>query len=309
MEEIQTEELNTANPGLNSKTGGFAFSACIVAFLVAQLIFALLLSFLPQYGKAYWYVNFLCGPCGIAVAVLATLKIRKVKFKQIFPVKCSLKYYLIALLLVFGLFFSLNQINGLFMRLLGKEESETSIQLTKFLVNLKGFDVVLAIIVIAVLPALFEETMFRGLILNNTLPDAGGIRTIFLVGFAFSIFHSNPEQTVYQFIAGCLFAFIAIRSGSILPGVLMHFINNALAIILAACHAVDDAGNFAVSSGVNIALTVLGACALIGGVIWLILDKKPLEKCKKGGVKYFFLYGLVGIAVCAVLWISTFILT
>lgn len=314
MENNQTEELVTVNSNLNSKTGGFAFSACTVAFLAAQVVFAILLVVLKRvgvtvYSKPYWYINFLCGPVAIAAATFFTLKRRKVALKQIFPIKCKPKYFIIALMLVFGLFFSLNQINTLFIKMLGKEESETSVKLAEFLTSLNAGEVILALLIIAVLPALFEETMFRGLILNSAEKDAGSIRTIFLVGFVFSLYHGNPEQTVYQFVAGCIFAFIAIRSGSILPGILMHFVNNALAIILPACNLVDEAGDFAVSNGVNIALTVIGAAALIGGIVWLILDKKPLEKCRKGGVKYFFLYGAVGIGVCAVLWIATFVLS
>ena len=136
----------------------------------------------------------------------------------------------------------------------------------------------------------------------------GTIRTVFIVGFAFSLFHASAEQTVYQFLAGCVFAFVALRAGSILPSVLMHFINNAMIIIFAACGILDEAGNLIVSSGGQIALIVTSALCFIGGIVWLILDKKPLKKCEKGSVAAFFVYGSVGIAVLGIMWIASFFL-
>ena len=53
----------------------------------------------------------------------------------------------------------------------------------------------------------------------------------------------------------------------------------------------------------NIILIVVGALSLIGGLIWLFLDKKPLIKCEKGGVKKFFMFASVGIAVLGLTWI------
>ena len=57
-----------------------------------------------------------------------------------------------------------------------------------------------------------------------------------------------------------------------------------------------------ISSAANIALNVTSALALAGGLVWLILDKKPLESCRKGGVKSFYLFASVGIAVLALSW-------
>jgi len=124
-----------------------------------------------------------------------------------------------------------------------------------------------------------------------------------VVGFCFSLMHTSLEQTVYQFIAGCLFALVAMRAHSVLPCILMHFINNALTIIIALFGGWTAEGNLAVSAGGNIALIVVGALALAGGIVWLVLDKKPIKKCTVGGVKYFFLYASGGIAVFALMWI------
>ena len=70
-----------------------------------------------------------------------------------------------------------------------------------------------------------------------------------------------------------------------------------------ACNLYGEDGNLIISSGGNIALTVTSALALVGAVIWLILDKTPLKKCEKGGVKLFFIFASVGIAALGLLWL------
>ena len=241
----------------------------------------------------------------MTAAMAVTLKYKKFPVKRAFPVKCRPKYFLIALLLIFGLIFSVSWIDtGVteFLKLLGYVPKGRD----AYLPDLSGGLVVPALLVIAVMPAIFEEGLFRGVILNSCEDGVGTVRTVFIVGFAFSLFHASAEQTVYQFLAGCVFAFVAIRSGSILPSVVMHFINNAIIVIFAACGLLDEAGNLIISSGGQIALIVTSAVSFIGGMLWLILDKKPVIKCQKGAVKSFFVFGSVGIAIMGIMWILSF---
>ena len=309
---------------LNSKTGGFAYSACVVVFVLISLIFSFAVMGVPKYGYAYWFLNFLPAPVAICIAIVITLKKRKISYKAVFPVKCKPKYYFIALLLVFGLFFSLSQVNDWFLSLFNLEESETYIELNNFLNDLEGGWVVLALVVIALLPAIFEEGLFRGVILNSCENSLGTVRTVFLVGFVFSLFHGSPEQTIYQFVAGCIFALVAIRSGSIIPGIIMHFLNNGIVIILTACNLIGDDGNL-ISPTAQTVLMALGFVALIVGLLLLILDRGAVEKtkfgkkigvifenppvkpCQKGSVKNFFIYAAVGVGAMAILWIINFV--
>ncbi|MDE7182079.1 MAG: CPBP family intramembrane metalloprotease [Clostridia bacterium] len=304
MEEFEEGGMREVSPNLNSINGGLTFSAAVIFYFAVQLIASIIIgaAHLDEKSDAYIYISYLCAPIAIVSCIAAVLKVRKIHPKLVFPVKCNPKYYLIAVMLIFGLLFSLSWVDGAvveFFKLFGYKPREAS----SYFPNLSGGRIVPAFIVVAVMPALIEEALFRGVILNCCENSVGSIRTVFIVGFCFSLFHGSPEQTVYQFIAGCAFAFIAIRSGSILPSVLMHFINNALIIIFKACGMFDTNGNLIMPQTVNIVLIVLGALSLIGGLVWLILDKKPVKKCVKGGVKCFFIYASVGIAALALNWI------
>lgn len=309
MDNGNTRDMQPVNPLLqhNSHIGGFALSLAAVLYVFAGFLISLimLVAGIEEGSDAYLYLNYLAAPIAMTAAMAVTLKYKKFPVKRAFPVKCHPKYFLMALLLIFGLIFSVSWIDtGVteFLKLLGYVPKGRD----AYLPDLSGGLVVPALIVIAVMPAIFEEGLFRGVILNSCEDGAGTVRTVFIVGFAFSLFHASAEQTVYQFLAGCVFAFVAIRSGSILPSVVMHFINNAIIIVFAACGLLDEAGNLVISSGGQIALIVTSLVSFIGGMLWLILDKKPVIKCQKGAVKSFFVFGSVGIAIMGIMWILSF---
>lgn len=299
--------MNEVNPRLNSRSAGLALSASAVCYVFVSLVISVLAEagVISKTSDLFLYLGYVLAPVALAAGGLLTLKFSKQKLSHAVPVKCSFKYYIIALLMIFGLLFAVSNLNVLTLQLLVKM-GYTPKDEGAYLPSIEGGLILPALLVIAVLPAVFEEFLFRGVILNNLRYDMGTVRTVFAVGFCFALFHGSAEQTVYQFICGCAFALIAIRSGSIVPGVLMHFINNALIIVLYALGATDVAGNLAISQTANIILIIAASISFITALIWLIFDKKPVEKCKKGGVSSFFFYASVGILILAILWVASF---
>lgn len=289
---------------LSAKGGGLAFSVAVVLNIFVGLIASVIIGASGLTGTdAAKYLGYLTS----SIALIATVLVMRFMFNQplckFATLKCHPKYILIGLLLIYGLLFSLNSLNGYLIKLF---ELMGYTPKSSTLPDLSGWNLLPAILVIAVLPAVLEEFLFRGIILNNIEGEVGSVRTIFLVGFLFSLYHGSVEQTIYQFICGCLFALLAIRSRSITPVVLIHFINNAIILILYAVGALDANGNLIISQGGNIAITVTSAICLVGAVVWLILDRKikfSLVKVERANVKDFFLFGLAGIAVTALTWV------
>ena len=304
----EQSNFKTVNKGLMPSSGGFSLSlTTIVNLAVTVILFVIVRVFsLKEGSDIYLYLAYIAPQLAIATGVILSMKIRKVPFKETFPVKCSPKYYLIGVMLIFGLLFCLGKISepiAYLFKLVGYKTKQTE----DILPDLSGGLVVPALLVIAVLPAIFEESLFRGVILRNCERECGTLATVLLVGMSFSLYHTSPEQTVYQFFAGCVFAFIALRSGSVLPSVIMHFINNALIIIFGACGLLDSAGNLVIPFALDVSLAIAGGLCLAGGLVWLILDKKavPYKKAEAGAVKSFFIYALAGLIILAILWIST----
>ena len=79
----------------------------------------------------------------------------------------------------------------------------------------------------AVLPAFCEEFANRGMLLTG-LKKLGWKKAIVISGLLFALMHLNVGQFGYAFMVGMFFAFVCIATGSIWPGIIMHFLNNGI---------------------------------------------------------------------------------
>jgi hypothetical protein len=131
----------------------------------------------------------------------------------------------------------------------------------------------------------------------------GTVGAILISGGLFSLFHQNPAQTVYQFCCGAAFALVAIRSGSIFPTMLSHFINNTLILTL------TKFGITEFPTPVFIVVVCVSSLCLLGSLAWLIFvdkNQKPLPSKEetKQERKNFWTTALVGILVCGMMWLG-----
>ena len=98
------------------------------------------------------------------------------------------------------------------------------------------------ILVVAATPAVCEEFFFRGYV-QRTLERTTGWKSVIIVGVLFGLFHMQPLGLVTLAILGMLFGYFYYQSRSLLPGMLAHFTNNALAVSLLYWSTVSgDAG-------------------------------------------------------------------
>ena len=85
---------------------------------------------------------------------------------------------------------------------------------------------VFEIITSCLLPAIFEEITDRGLLLATLDDVKSDTVKVIAVGLFFGACHQNMPQLGPTAIAGVIIGFMAIKSGSILPGMIVHFMNN-----------------------------------------------------------------------------------
>ena len=301
---------------------GIVYTGAIVGMALFSLVFSLTLALISQLSgmtigqlqetDAYKYFSYILYQVVYVGIILAFAFIYRSRPRDFGYRKAKVRHYIVALLLAFGLLFSLSWVNGFFlqfMELLGYKPpyaqhpdlTEREYALIYQLPSLAGGGFVGVLLVVAVLPALCEETIFRGIILDG-VKDIGTVAACLLSGLLFSIFHQNPPQTVYQFICGAAFALLAIRADSVLPAILVHFINNAVIIF-------DYKFDFLskISEGGAIAVYVLSAACLVGSLVWLIFFERKTNRRKERPIRPFLLPAVVGIVLCAVMWIANFI--
>ncbi len=306
MEKKNAEKRNTAGilTGLfgeptPAKTAGLAYSLAVPCPVILAFVFMLILTVAgvmneqTQWQDWYLYCNYLLPQISFALVALLMLIYTGKPLEQRAKAQiCAPKYYAIALLMQIGLF-SLSTLNVLFMAFLEKHGyNGGEVQIP----SLDGFGFVGVLFVVAVLPAIFEEILFRGILLHglkNAFPET---LSVLLCGALFSLYHQNPAQTIYQFCCGVAFAFVAIRAGSVLPTMLAHLFNNAFIITLE---------KFPATWVSSLAFTVISAVCLVGATVWLFCCKKTnMEEGDKKGRNTFFLFASVGIAVCLVSWLA-----
>ena len=290
-----------------AKTSGLTFSLATVGIIVASFLWMTILIIVgatQQEGYAqtdwYLYVSYVLTPIVFALVAGGLLHWTKTPLKRAWEGQlCPPKYYLIAVLLQVGLF-SLSQINNLFLEFLGNfGYQQTPIQIP----SMEGFGFISVLFVIGVLPAIFEEILFRGFLLKG-LRSFGEVGAVLLCGGLFALFHQNPAQTLYQFCCGAAFAFVALKSGSILPTILSHFINNAIILTL------TKFGISTFDSLVGWIVFGVSVLCLIASMVCLFMDKQPkkeeLSKEEKQAERVlFFKSSAVGIVICALIWLMT----
>ncbi|MBR2988609.1 MAG: CPBP family intramembrane metalloprotease [Clostridia bacterium] len=204
----------------------------------------------------------------------------------------------------------------------------------EFVLGLMLYEILLS----AVFPAVCEEFTDRGGLLTTLRGSFPDFQAALLCGLIFGLSHQNVEQVVYTFFMGVFLAFLTMKTRSIFPAMLVHFINNAVSIYQG--YAVDYSLPFhQLINGVydlivtNLGLVVAIAWLIIGcGVLlfWLIIricrknDEKALEKLKsenpdeevtlplddKIGYKPVFkdwIFIICGMAMMAITTLCTFI--
>jgi sodium transport system permease protein len=105
-------------------------------------------------------------------------------------------------------------------------------------------DLPTALLLLAAVPAVCEEVAFRGYILSGLERGRRTGSAIVLSALLFGFLHvllSLFQQLFNATLLGLVLGLLAVRSGSLLPGIVFHFLNNALALVAGALVA-DERG-------------------------------------------------------------------
>jgi membrane protease YdiL (CAAX protease family) len=83
----------------------------------------------------------------------------------------------------------------------------------------------LEIIALIVLAPLFEELLFRGAF-TGSVEEYGGFSMALSVGIMFGLWHQNVYQFFYAAALGVALCWLTMKTGSIIPALIVHFIYN-----------------------------------------------------------------------------------
>lgn len=138
---------------------------------------------------------------------------------------------------------------------------------------------IILLLVIALSPAVCEEVLFRGAILSGLRPRLGFWGSIAVIGVLFGFFHLSVYRIIPTGILGAVLTYIVLRTGSLIPGMIMHAIVNGASTLIATGHypaVVDRMINLAEiqQKGLPLWLIVAGAAGFASGVATLEISHR-----------------------------------
>jgi membrane protease YdiL (CAAX protease family) len=133
------------------------------------------------------------------------------------------------------------------------------------------FGILISVLAIAVTPALVEEFSMRGMVMGHLRQQGDGF-AIVISAILFAMIHGNFVQIPFAFIMGLIIGYVVVKSGSIITGIAVHFINNFASLVLDIVS--DNIDSVMLKSAITV--IYLAACILCG-FIGLRLAKKHGE--------------------------------
>ena len=208
----------------------------------------------------------------------------------------------------------INMISSLFV------ENSVSDTLT---LTVESNSVIVNLILLALIPAIIEEFIFRGLIFNG-YKKRNPLKAAILSAVLFGLIHMNINQFTYAFVMGIIFALLTYVTGSIIPSTIAHFVVNGTSVVMS--HLIAAMGNagteaeaaleiseevmYIITFGIFAVMTLVGvtlACLIFyficrknrGFESFKMIFKKPLRNTyDETQGKFFDGYLMLGVGIC-----------
>jgi membrane protease YdiL (CAAX protease family) len=188
-------------------------------------------------------------------------------------------------------------------------------------------NILLSVLIVGLIGPIFEELMFRKLLIDRLTPY-GDVIAIFFPSLMFALFHGNFYQFFYAFLLGVIFSYIYVKTGKIIYSTILHmFINLFCGVLPSAVFSMLDyeellelaaAGQiteeYVAANMLPLALFVIytyGMLAMVGVGLFIFLRNIKNVHINKGAVRFpkgtgaeviFFNLGTIAfIGLCIVL--------
>ena len=141
------------------------------------------------------------------------------------------------------------------------------------------------LIIITTIAPIFEELIFRKLLIDSTI-KYGGTISVLLSGLLFAFFHGNLNQFFYAFLLGGFFAIIYIKTGQIKYTIGLHMIINFIGSVVSlfVSQPLMDLANGSVISPTSTFGVILYILITLGlTVMGLIYSIKYFDKSRFDG--------------------------
>jgi len=165
-------------------------------------------------------------------------------------------------LMVVGML-ALGQVLDSLTMLAGLGQQGSMVMIRRALAQAVGPDLFLAVLIIGVLAGTAEEVFFRAYMQTRLVERLPPAIAVIITSVCFGVLHLEWLHAILALALGLYLGWITELTGSALPAVACHVINNALFTVLTVSWGALE--GFAI----NAVLASVGALAFTGCVVWL----------------------------------------
>lgn len=132
---------------------------------------------------------------------------------------------------------------------------------------------------IIVLAPLFEELIYRGLVIKM-LASHNKTAAVLVSALAFGLMHGNIPQAASAFCTGIIYAIIALKFGTILPTVIIHSLNNLVVNSNELLSAMNIKNAYGFISAIEICIALFGFFVWFTDYKFMKYDDSPDSEAK-----------------------------
>jgi uncharacterized protein len=137
--------------------------------------------------------------------------------------------------------------------------------------------------IIAFIAALGEELLFRGVLQKTLIGAFKNIHiAVWITAIVFSAVHMQFFGFIPRMLLGAVLGYLYVWSGSIWVPVIVHFINNGMAVILSFISGVPDPDQLGKGGGVETTDPILGVSSIVVTLVLMYLIAKRAKPTLEG---------------------------
>ena len=199
----------------------------VVFFILIMTAFFLLC--VPM--QMYWGMAGLAGTeLLILVMALVFAKVMGFPLRTLFPVKMPSILPVIGTILIWFSSYLLDMVFILIQyRLFPMKMEELNSGMSNMMTSIPFL---LSVFLIAVMPAVCEEAVHRGVIIHTLYPIRRKWLVVVIMGIYFGLFHTDPLRFLPTAVMGAALSYIMLETENMVYPSLLHFVNNFFPILM-----------------------------------------------------------------------------
>lgn len=269
-----------------------------MAFVLEAVVVVLLLFVGSRMQMAWGITGLILTELMFLAVAIVTVVVYKTPVREVFPIKIPTIKEIIGLIIlaIAGMMVNLICLGFSFCLIPNAWEEVTGV--SQFLYSETGFFA--SVLIVAVLPAICEEAVHRGVILSHLRSLKKDWVIILIMGCFFGLFHLSPLRFLSTASLGIFLSYVMVKKNNFLFPVLLHFLNNLISTVFGSISASGGASQ-EVAAAVEInGLMLLGSYCVVGFLAPILLVVADSLICPKLHKKHWVITILMSIALLVI---------